>query len=37
MAQDTEEDDCMDGEESFIDKLKDCMGSDASGVDERTT
>jgi hypothetical protein len=34
MAQD-QDDDCREGEGSIIEKLKDCMGSEDSGVESR--
>lgn len=35
MAQEPDEDeDCMDGDGGILQKLKDCIGSEDSGVDE---
>lgn len=34
MARDTDED-CNDDEKSLLENLRDCIGSDKSGVEER--
>lgn len=35
MAQDNEESDCTDSDKSIIQRVKDCMGGEKAGADER--
>lgn len=35
MATETEDDDCLEGEASFFQKLKDCIGGDSVSGSER--
>lgn len=35
MGAETDDEDCLDTERGFIEALKDCIGNEKSGVDER--
>ena len=34
-SQESEESDCMDDNKGLVERIKDCMGGEAAGVDER--